>query len=178
MRFLKEFRFAAVICLLALTLMAASCQEPEATVATPSETVGPLGDVEFQDGVVQRQVRVFIPAGVLGEATGGSARLSASSGTASATSAVEFQVGDDINDSGLVDAPGRRDFDFDWDPPADCEDGCNIMFPVTIQHVSEGDPPRVLWSLAVSVEYRSVSLVPPQTQDMTAVIEAVGGDGS
>lgn len=178
MRFMRESRFAAVIGLVALTLIAASCQEPSWTAFSPSETVGPSGGFEFQDGVVQRQVRVSIPTDVLGEATGGSVRLSASTRSAAPISAVEFQIGGLMDGEAVVDEQGSVGFDFDWDLPKDCEHGCDVVLPVTIRHVGEGDPPVILWSLAVSVEYRSVSLIPPEAQDITAVIEAAVDNGS
>lgn len=178
MHIAREFRFVAAIGLAALTLIAASCQEPTWTAFTPSETVGPHGDVEFVGGIIQRQVRVSIPGGVLDEATGGSVRLSLSSGTASAASAVQFRFDEPADGSATVEAPGETGYDFEWDLPTECIDGCEALLPVTIQHLGDDEPPRVTWSALVSVEYRSVSLIPPEAQDIRAAIEGVEGNGS
>lgn len=91
-------------------------------------------------------------------------------------------MGEPINGRAVVDKPndqpGSMGIDFDWEPPANCQDGCEVVFPVTIRHIGDGDPPHIGWSMGICLEYRSVSDVPPEAWEMRAVIEVLDQDGS
>ena len=155
-----------------LVLMAASCNPPGETVMTGSETVGHQGQVEFVDGVIKRQVRVSIPAGALEGAEESFAEFAVSTSTPEPISTVEVVFGGSVEGEAVVDHQGNYGFTLDWILPDDCDNGCELVVPVTFRHVGDGDEPRFGWSLDFTVGYES--LVPPGAEDMTAVIESPG----
>jgi hypothetical protein len=156
-----------------LVLVAASCNPPGETVGTGSETVGRQGEVEFVDGVIERQVRVAIPAGALEGAEGGVAEFGVSTSTPEPISAVEVDFGGSVEGEAVVDHQGNYGFDLDWTIPNDCDNGCEVIVPVTFRHVGDGDEPGFVWSMSFTIGYESV--VPPEAEDMDAVIESPGG---
>lgn len=159
----------------ALLLVAATCQRPDVTTHASEETVGPYGRVEFVDGMAARQVRVEIPPGILAEATGGEVTLYTSTGGEAPISAVEFTLGHPASGTTVVDESGRAEGDFAWALPEDCELGCDVVFPVKLRHIGDGDPPSISWSLDVTVIYDDVNDVPDlTTNDWPAVIEPAG----
>lgn len=153
-----------------LVLVAASCNPPGETVMTGSETAGHQGQVEFVDAVIERQVRVSIPAGALEGAEETFARFAVSTGTPEPVSTVEVGFGGSVEGEAVVDHQGNYGFDLDWTLPNDCDNGCELVVPVTFRHVGEGDEPGFIWSMAFTIAYES--LVPPEAEDMTAVIES------
>ena len=158
--------------LVTLTLMAASCDPPGATAFTVGETVGRQSNFELDGGPLRRQVRVTIPAGALEGATEGHANLAIS--TRTAVSAVQFDIGAPAAGVAIVDEPGNRGFDFAWTLPEDCEGGCEVLVPVTISHVGDGEPPRLVWSMHFTIAYESA--VPAAAEDLPdAIIEAADG---
>lgn len=169
---------ALLIVLAALLLVAASCQRPEAKINPGSETVGRQGNVEFVDGVAARQVRLTIPPGVLTAATGGEVKVATSTMTEAPISAVEFEVGPPAEGSTVVDEIGQAAAVFPWTLPDGCEQGCEVVFPVTIRHIGPGVPPRILWTLEISVLYGDINDVPDLLPaDWPAVIEEADGGG-
>ena len=158
---------------MALFVMAATCQRPELTTTAKSETVGRQGVVEFTDGVASRRVRVEIPSGVLMAATGGEVKVATSTSTAAPISAVRFEVGPPAEGSTVVDETGQAGAVFAWTLPEDCQEGCEVIFPVTMRHIGDGDPPGILWTLEISVLYDDVNDIPDiVASEWPAVIEA------
>ena len=154
---------------LALALSAATCKPPAATAFTAGETVGHQSNFEFDGGPLERQVRVTIPAGALEGATEGHANLAIS--TRTAVWAMRFEIGAPAAGVAVVDEQGNPGFVFDWTLPEDCEGGCEVVVPVTISHVGEGEPPRLVWSMNFTIAYEAV--VPAAAEDLPdAVIEA------
>jgi hypothetical protein len=158
--------------LVLLVLVAASCNPPGATVQTGSETVGRQGQVEFEDGVIHRQVRVSIPAGALEGADSSFARLGIWTGTRPPISEVEVEFGGPVDGEAVVDRGGNYGFILDWTLPSDCAAGCEVVVPVTFRHVGDGDEPGFTWALIFTVGYQS--LVPPEAENMRAVVESPG----
>lgn len=162
-----------LVCLAALVLMGATCQRPDLTTSAKNETVGRQGQVEFVDGVASRQVRLAIPEGVLDAATGGEVKVATSTSTAAPISPVEFEVGPPAEGSTVIEEPGQAGAAFPWELPEGCEEGCEVVFPVTIRHLGDGDPPGILWTLEISVLYDSVNDIPDLVgSEWPAVIEA------
>lgn len=164
--------------LTAILLVAASCHRPETTITPKNETVGRQGNAEFVDGIAARQVRLTIPPGVLAAATGGEVKVATSTRTEAPISAVEFEVGPPAEGSTVIDESGQAAAVFPWVLPDGCEQGCEVVFPVTIRHIGSGDPPRILWTLEISVLYGDINDVPDLLPaDWPAVIEKAGTGG-
>ena len=142
---------------------------PSVLVGTKSETVGPDNTPEFVGGPVERGVLITIPAGALEGSVSGRFRLGGSTSTPSPFPAVEFDIGDPIYDTVVVDSVGGFVEEFEWELPAGCQNGCDVMVPVTIEQTGAGDPPRFGWSVGFYVEYESS--VPPEAEGLTAAIE-------
>ena len=84
---------------------------------------------------------------------------------------VELVIGAPINDRVVVKDTGNPGWDWDLPLPDNCENGCEIVIPVTIEQIEEGDPPRFGWSAWFRFDYESDTLRPAAAQDMIAVIE-------
>lgn len=171
-----RIRLVAMLAVLALTSGCIPGFEPPPSVlvSTASETVGPVNTPEFVGGPVDRRAQITIPAGALEGGVSGRFRLGGSTSTPSPFPAVEFVIGDPISDTVVVDAVGGFVEEFDWELPVDCDNGCEVMVPVTIEQTGEGDPPRFGWSVSFYVEYEGS--VPPEAEDMTAVIEPANSE--
>jgi len=90
---------------------------PSVLVGTESETVGPDNTPEFVGGPVERGVRITIPAGALEGSVSGRFRLGGSTRTSSPFPAVEFDIGDPIDDTVVVGALGGFIEEFNWEFP-------------------------------------------------------------
>lgn len=147
-------RLWLLACLLVVT--AATCNPPGASTSTARETVGPDNTPEFADGPLHRQVAVMVPAGAMEGAKGGSAGMVVST-KADPFSAVEFVMTGPVEARVVIDEPGNEGFRFDWTLPTDCEQGCEVVVPVTITHIGDGDLPRFSWSMSFTIAYETVA---------------------
>lgn len=139
-----------------LVVIAASCDPPGATAFAPSETVGPNNTPEFADGPLHRQVVVVVPAGAMERAKDGSARMGMST-RVNPFSAVEFAISGPVEARVVVAEPGNPGFRFDWTLPTDCEQGCEVVVPVTITHIGDGDLPTFGWSMSFTIAYETAA---------------------
>lgn len=142
---------------------------PDVGINTVSETIGPDNTPEFTSGPVLRQARLTIPPGALVGSVDGEFALQGSTRTPEPIPAVEFAIGDPIGNMLVVDAQGNFGEDFEWELPSACDNGCDVVVPVTIEQTGDGEPPTLGWSVSFYVEYESS--VPPEAEGMTAVIE-------
>ena len=136
-----------------------------------SETVSRDNTPEFVDGVLERHVRLTVPPGGLDSVVSGLLSIGVSTSTPEPFPDVELMIGPPIEDSVVVDEVGNPVWEWDLPLPEDCQDGCEILVPVSFEQIGEGSPPMFIWSASFGFEYESESLKPAAAEDMTAVIE-------
>lgn len=145
---------------------------PAKSASSSRERVDATETPEFDPGPLHRQVRLSIPAGALEENTGGSFTLAVFTRSLDPFPAVEFEVGNPIGQQMVVDRTGNWTENWEWEPPSDCADGCDVVVPVTIQQTGEGETPKLSWSVSFHVRFDTWD-PPTAADDMTVVIEPV-----
>jgi hypothetical protein len=70
-----------------------------------------------------------------------------------------------------VENVGSASWDWELPLPEDCEQGCEIVIPVTIEQTGEGEPPSFVWSASFGFDYTSDELIPAAADAITMVIE-------
>lgn len=163
----RQVNFALVVALLVTACIIEP--PPGARVGTPRETVSADNTPEFSDGPLARQVVMFIPAAALDGATKASLLLGGSA-MAEPFTAVEFVIGEPINQTMTVDSFGSYSETFTMPVPEPCEADCEYTIPVTITQVGSGDTPTFSWSLSVFFIYDNPN-PPDSAEEMTAVIQ-------
>jgi hypothetical protein len=153
-------------------VVAAACiiePPPGASVGTPRETVSADNTPEFSDGPLARQVVLSVPAGALEDATKANLLLGGSA-MAEPFPAVDFVIGDPINQTLTVDSFGSYSETFTMPVPEPCEADCEYTIPVTITQVGSGNPPTFSWSVSVFFTYDNPN-PPHNAEEMTAEIQ-------
>ena len=164
---------AAGVVAVAVSACLPTIDSPPAKSASSSrDRVDAIETPEFVSGPVHRQVRLTIPAGGLEANTGGSFTLAIFTRSPDPYPAVEFEVGDPIDQRLVVDRAGNWVEEWQWEPPPNCAGGCEVVVPVTIEQTGEGETPKL--SLKVTFYIRFDTWDPPAgADDMTVVIEPV-----
>jgi hypothetical protein len=175
MRAATAVRLVAYLFFLALIVSACSIfgESSGGFGMSTSETVGPDNTfVVFDGDPLPRQVRITFPPGGLENARPGAAfGVNVSTRSAEPFPDVEFVIGDPIDDRVVVENMGNLGWDWELALPEDCERGCEIVIPVTIEQTGEGEPPRFVWSASFRFDYVSDELIPAAADAITMVIE-------
>jgi hypothetical protein len=176
MRAATAVRLVAYLFFLALIVSACSIlgESSGGFGLSTSETVGPdNAPVEFLGGPLKRQVRITFPPGGLENARPGAVfGIGVTTLSAEPFPDVEFVVGAPVDDQVVIEeAGGFPGWDWEFALPKACEQGCEIIIPVTIEQTEEGDPPRFGWSASFGFDYTSDELIPAAADAITMVIE-------
>lgn len=169
-RHTKVLRLVVVTCLSLSGCIPGYDPAPGETVGTPLDTIDETSAPEFGNAPIERIVKLDIPPGALEDVVGGGFTLQARTASPEPFTAVRLTPGGPINGSLNADSVGISTQLFEWTPPSDCDNGCEVEIPVTIEKVGDGDTPSFHWHAVFGFEYTAVG--PPDAADgMTAVIE-------
>lgn len=144
-----------------LVLMAGTCQSNFADASTINEGMGPSSvSKAILDGPVDRTIVVTIPAGGLEGAISGQMILRVKPNS-DPFPPVRFDIGPPCSETVIADEfTVQMVFEFDWEPPDDCDGGCELIVPVTIGYVEPGETPAFSWTMEFGLFYRGA--VPEQ----------------
>ncbi len=145
---------------------------PAMSASSAVDMVGPTETPHLASDRVQREARLTIPPGALEANIGGSFTLAVITMSSDPFAAVEFEVGDPIGQQMVVDRTGHWTENWEWEPPSDCADGCDVVVPVTIQQTGRGETPKLGWTATFYARFDTWD-PPAAADDLTVVIEPV-----
>lgn len=163
-------RFATIATVLSACSMIPWNNPATAGTNTRSDIIGPEEAPELVGGVVLRDVKIMVPPGGLINAEDAAFGINASTRSPEPFSDVQLAIGDPINDTVTIRRPGNPQWDWAFPLPSDCDDGCVITIPVTIEQVGEGPTPRFGWSAKLYFDYTSEESMSDAAHNMTAEI--------
>lgn len=143
-------------------------------VSTKADSVGPNDTPEFVGGVVEREVQIGVPAGGLEGAIEGELNVGLATGTPAPFPDVQFTIGDPINEKVVANRVGNTSWEWDFPVPNECQQGCKIVIPVTIEQVGEGEPPVLSWSANLYFSYEFELAPEDPASNMTVDIVPAG----
>jgi hypothetical protein len=166
---LPAFSFATAVLLSACSII--PWNNPAiAVTSTARDPIGADTSPELVGGVVEREVKITIPPGGLENAEDATLRINAYTGSPEPFSDITMAVGDPVNETVTIRKVGSPEWEWPFPIPSDCDDGCVITIPVTIEQVEEGPTPVFGWSADLGFAYESEASMPEAAHNLTGEI--------
>lgn len=171
---LLAYSTATAVLLSACSIIPFENPGASAGASTARDTIDTDTSPELVGGVVEREVRITIPSGGLDNAEVAVFSLHAYTRSPEPFSDVAIAVGDPVNETVTIRKVSSPQWEWNFPVPDDCQNGCTIVVPVTLEQSEEGPAPKFSWSANLFFDYGSDTSVPDAASDMNAKIVPAG----